>query len=335
MDILTELSLYTGYGGFSLGLRLAGVPTRTVCYVEINPYRQEIIKARIKDGFLDDAPIWDDAQTFDGKPWRGLVDLITAGFPCQPHSTAGRRRGAEDPRNLWPDTIRVIRQVRPRFVLLENVPGITYSKRKQRKAAYVGTVLGELAQEGYDAIWDLVSAAEVGAPHLRWRWWCLAWATDTDGILLRHESGWGRWKGWDGKAQLGDDGPPGTMANSEGHEDDGRKRTDLDEAKASTKGLDTSPRFGSEAMANALSNERSQSRADERMGREWEPTEIIPDAGQGGNQSTRTYWCVEPPVGRVADGVANRVDRLAALGDGIVPGVVAEFLRRICHDPSL
>jgi len=99
MDILTELSLYTGYGGFSLGLRLAGLPVKAVCYVEIDRYRQKLIQARIKDGYLDDAPIWDDAKTFNGREWRGVVDIITGGFPCQPHSVAGQRRGEADERN--------------------------------------------------------------------------------------------------------------------------------------------------------------------------------------------------------------------------------------------
>ena len=165
--MLNELSLFSGYGGFTLGLRLAGVPIRTVGYVEIEPYCQEIIKARIKDGLLDDAPIWPDIRAFDGRQCRGLVDLITAGFPCQPHSFAGQRLGEKDPRNLWPDTFRVISEVGPTYVLLENVPGILTN-------GYAGTVIGQLSELGYGCRWGLVSAAAVGAPHLRWRWWCLA-----------------------------------------------------------------------------------------------------------------------------------------------------------------
>ncbi len=166
-----ELSLFSGYGGFTLGLRLAGIPIRTVCYVENEPYAQSIIRARIGDGYLDDAPIWDDVRTFDAEPWRGVVDIVTAGFPCQPHSVAGRRVGAADDRNLWPDTLRIIGEVGPRFALLENVPGLLAN-------GYAGTVVGELAQIGYDAIWHCVPAAAVGAPHLRWRWFCLAYARD-------------------------------------------------------------------------------------------------------------------------------------------------------------
>ena len=170
MDTLTELSLFTGYGGLSLGLRLAGVHSKVVCYVENEPYCQEIIKARAAEGHLDDAPIWDDVRTFHGRPWRGAVDIITAGFPCQPHSTAGKCLGSHDSRNLWPDTLRVIGEVGPRWALLENVAGISYGGRP-----YAATVAGELAEIGYDTTWHFVSAASVGAPHLRWRWWCLAY----------------------------------------------------------------------------------------------------------------------------------------------------------------
>ena len=105
MGTYTELSLFSGYGGFSLGLRLAGIPARTVCYVEWDRYCQRVLQARIADGHLDDAPIWDDIKSFDGRPWCGAVDILSAGFPCQPHSNAGLRRGADDDRNLWPDTL--------------------------------------------------------------------------------------------------------------------------------------------------------------------------------------------------------------------------------------
>ena len=156
---MNELSLFSGYGGFLLGLRLAGLPVRTVGYVEIEPYCQEIIKARIKDGYLDDAPIFPDIRAFDGRQYRGLVDIITAGFPCQPHARGGLQRGAEDPRDLWPDTIRAIRTVGPRYVLLENSLGLL--------SGYLGSVLRDLAGVGLAARWCLVSACSVGAPHTR------------------------------------------------------------------------------------------------------------------------------------------------------------------------
>ena len=190
MDIhTTEMSLFSGYGGFSLGLRLAGLNTRTICYVAWDRYCPQGLQARINDRLLDDAPIWDDIKSFDGRPWCGIVDILSAGFPCQPHSNAGLRKGADDDRNLWPDTLRIIGEVGPGLVILENVPGILVRPDDGREA-YGGTVVGELAEVGYDAEWRVVSAADAGAPHLRNRWWLLARPVEHaqhDGLPLSQE----------------------------------------------------------------------------------------------------------------------------------------------------
>ena len=174
---LNVLDCFSGYGGFALGLRLAypDADFRTVCYIEWDKYCQRVIQARIEDGHLDDAPIWDDIKSFDGRPWRGTVDILSAGFPCQPHSTAGLRkvaRGLSDDRDLWPDCLRVISEVGPKYAILENVPGINVGNGE--RPAYGGTVVGQLSEIGYDAEWRIVSAADAGAPHLRNRWWLLA-----------------------------------------------------------------------------------------------------------------------------------------------------------------
>ncbi|MGH7774661.1 MAG: DNA cytosine methyltransferase [Candidatus Binatia bacterium] len=264
---LTEISLFTGYGGFSLGLRLAGIQIRTVLYCEIEPYCQAIIQQRIKDGFFDDAPIWPDVRTLDGRLFAGKVGIITAGFPCQPHSLAGKRRGGADERNLWPETLRLIREVEPRYALLENVPGILAN-------GYAGAVVGELSEIGYDCIWNCVPAAAVGAPHLRWRWWCLAYASGNKHAEynLKYET-MGRIQ------QPGSNGESGDVA-------------DYDPA-----GLPELCWFAANAQT---------------------PRRRKPD--------TDNWWPVEPDVGRVADGIAHRVDRLKALGNGIVPAVVRKFL---------
>ena len=169
---MNHVSLFTGYEGFGLGLKMAGMPIRTVLYCENEPYAQEILRARIRDGFLDDAPIWFNICDLDGSLFAGKVDIITAGFPCQPHSVAGHRQGESDQRNLWPQTRRVISQIRPEWVMLENVPGLLSGDGQ--RPAYGGQVVGELSEIGYDAEWDIVSASDAGAPHLRQRWWCLA-----------------------------------------------------------------------------------------------------------------------------------------------------------------
>lgn len=168
---MRELSLFTGAGGGLLGTKLLG--WRTIGYVEIDPYCQQIIAQRIKDGILDEAPIFSDIRSFtsDGyaEHYSGLVDVITAGFPCQPFSVAGNHAGPDDPRNMWPATLETIRTVRPRYCLLENVPGLVTS-------GYFGTILGGLAECGYDCCWRILSAAEVGAPHKRDRLWIVAHA---------------------------------------------------------------------------------------------------------------------------------------------------------------
>lgn len=169
-----QISLFSGaLGGDLASVYLLG--WRPVLYVECNEYRQRIIQQRIKDGLMPDAPIWGDIRTLGQtvlKPYKELAKkhsvVITAGFPCQPFSHAGKRRGADDERNMWPETIRVIREVRPRFAFLENVPGLLTS-------GYFGTILGDLAESGYDARWRMLSAAELGAPHRRDRLWIVAY----------------------------------------------------------------------------------------------------------------------------------------------------------------
>ena len=175
---MNELALFAGAGGGLLATTHL-LKWNTVCYVEWDDYCIDVLKARIKDGYLHDAPIWDDVQTFDGHPWAGCVDIITAGFPCQPFSTAGKRNGSNDERNMWPATIRIIREVRPAWVLLENVPGLLSAMDDTAALphSYAGTVLGDLAESGYDARWRVLSAAEVGAPHLRDRVFVVAHAT--------------------------------------------------------------------------------------------------------------------------------------------------------------
>lgn len=161
------MALFAGAGGGILGGVLLG--WRTVCAVEIDPYCRRLLQEKQDDGILAPFAIWDDVKTFDGRPWRGRVDVVSAGFPCQPFSNAGERRGEDDSRNLWPDTIRVLREVGPRWALLENVPGLLAH-------GYFGTVLGDLAEAGFDAEWEVLSAGQLGASHERARLWIVAHA---------------------------------------------------------------------------------------------------------------------------------------------------------------
>src|SRR3990167_9531263 len=158
---MNGLSLCSGIGGLDLALAAVWPEYRTACYVEIDPFCQEILLRRADDGWLARAPIWPDLRTFDGRSWRGIVDCLTAGFPCQPFSTAGKRKGAADVRNLWPDVQRVIGESEPAVVVLENVPGsLPY---------FYHVVLPGLQSMGYAASAGLFTAAEVGAPHRRQR----------------------------------------------------------------------------------------------------------------------------------------------------------------------
>ncbi|MCB7128009.1 MAG: DNA cytosine methyltransferase [Candidatus Brocadiales bacterium] len=188
--MLNVLGLCFGIGGIELGLHRTG-GFRTVCYVEKDPWCVATTISRIRDGLLCDAPIWTDLKTFNGGPWRGVVDCITSGFPCQPVSVAGKRLGEEDERWLWPDILRVICEVRPRIVLLENVPGLLVSG--------LGRVLGDLAESGYDCQWDIISAESVGAPHFRNRLFLVAHPTGEgrQGVLRNYsETGVEAPAGW-------------------------------------------------------------------------------------------------------------------------------------------
>jgi DNA (cytosine-5)-methyltransferase 1 len=151
------------------------VPTaRTVLYVEREAYACTILVKRIQEGLLDDAPVWSDLATFDGKLWRGAVDCVLAGLPCQPFSVAGTRDGEKDERFIWEAALRVLSDIRPRWFFLENVPGIAYPSFKNKASAPILRILGDLAEMGWDAEWDCFSAAEEGALHFRERFFLLA-----------------------------------------------------------------------------------------------------------------------------------------------------------------
>ncbi len=177
MAIHTGIALCSGIGGLELGISLVLESSySTVCYVEREAFPASLLVKRMEDGILDHAPIWSDLTTFDGRRWRGCVDIISAGIPCQPFSVAGKRKGFEDDRWIWDDVERIIRDVGPRFVFLENVPGINRSG--------LPSILRTLAEGGFNAEWDLFRASDVGAPHKRERWFLLA---DSERELARFD----------------------------------------------------------------------------------------------------------------------------------------------------
>jgi len=168
MNAVNGLSLCSGIGGIDLGLALAIPSYRTVCYVEIQRACQDLLLARMADGLLDQAPLWHDLKRFEARSWRGLVDLVHGGYPCQPFSHIGKRRGAGDPRHLWPHIRRIVGECEPEWCFFENVAG--------HLSLGAPDVIRDLIEMGYDVAIGIFTAAEVGAPHRRERLFILAHA---------------------------------------------------------------------------------------------------------------------------------------------------------------
>ena len=162
---MNELALFAGAGGGILGGKLLG--WRTVCAVEWEKYPASVLLARQNDGILPPFPIWDDVQTFDGRPWQGIVDVISGGFPCQDISVAGKGDGFDGERSgLWREMARIIGEVRPQYAYIENSPMLV-NRGLER-------VLADLARMGFDAEWGVLGASDIGAKHHRKRIWIVA-----------------------------------------------------------------------------------------------------------------------------------------------------------------
>jgi len=291
---MNELSLFTGAGGGILGTHLLG--WTPIGYVEWDDYCQRVLAARIAEGLIPSAPIFGDVREFvqsgAAEQYRGFADVVTAGFPCQPHSEAGKRLGAADERDMWPATRDCIRAVRPGAVVLENVTGIL--------TGYAATVVGDLAALGYVGRTGCIRAADIGAPHLRSRWWVVAHAAD-DGI------------GWRQQQQEGGEGTR-NVANADSYGFQVERGGGLQHGERTPFRHDANGCSGAPEMADAMCSRRQVRRGENTEGaraNEW-PIAV-------GSQ----WWKSEPDVGRVAHGVASRVDRLKAIGNGQVPRVVA------------
>ena len=259
---LRELALFAGAGGGILGGHLLG--WRTVCAVEWEPYPACVLVARQNDGILPPFPIWDDVQTFDGRPWRGLVDVVSGGFPCQDISSAGRGAGIEGERSgMWKHMARIIGEVRPRFAFVENSPLLV------RRGLVV--VLSDLAEMGYAAQWGCISAADCGANHERDRIWIVAINANLDS-------------------------KPSGFINAE---------------------MEKLSEFSGCHVANANLPQRERGQLSSRE---------IP---QHSVISYSRWWKDTSPIHRMDDGVAARLDRLKAIGNGQVPIVAATAFKII------
>ncbi|MCI0402033.1 MAG: DNA cytosine methyltransferase [Acidobacteria bacterium] len=186
MKCLHSVALFAGSGQLDLAAdracrRVLGVELRPVCYVENSEHAARVLRARIRDDLLPDAPIWPDVRTFPGARYRGHVDALTAGFPCQPFSVAGKRAGERDARYLFGHVMRTAVETGAGILWLENVPGIRYPDEEDLDdgssipvPAPLAGVARLLAESGFAALWGSLAADDLDAPHARERWWCLA-----------------------------------------------------------------------------------------------------------------------------------------------------------------
>lgn len=298
---MNELSLFSGIGGGLLASRLLG--WRCVGYVECDDYCQRVLRARIDDGYLDRAPIFGDVRAFtrDGYAsiYRGLVDVVTAGFPCQPFSLAGKRLKERDDRNMWPDTLEVVRVVRPRFVCLENVPGVV---------SYLPVVRDGLRELGYCVAAPLVaSAAIVGAGHIRRRLWIIA---HRDGCCVWIKP----WRiGWTYRtlaAELGEEPAQGDLFIDEPGA--GRPNSGGSTAHGQLAGI-SSPCAPARSCGGLV--------ADPDGERELEPQGSV--AHERGRALHASWWASEPGVERVVLRSPDGMDRNCAVGNCQVPRVAA------------
>jgi len=375
---VNELHLFAGAGGGILGSELLGM--RTVCAVELEPYPASVLLARQNDGLLPPFPVWDDVRTFDGRRWRGLVDVVSGGFPCQDISAAGKGAGIDGARSgLWREMHRIINEIRPEFAFLENSPLLV--------GRGLARVLGDLAEIGYDAEWLVLGADDVGAPHVRKRIWILAHDPHANGLQRPQQgepfTGSQEPDGCsDNRLDAGDDvanapcgevqrGKPGVMAGpicsrksinstagtgreicnpaSQGFQDGrsqkmGRpspkpepERPDCKIPDSNLTGLEGQrfqpgqsevPEFGNYSQQISYPKNKRHVRGDGELSENERP------GSQGNYQQRGTqandcgeWWSAEPDVGRVAHGVAARVDRLKAIGNGQVPAVAATAFR--------
>ena len=306
---MNYLDLFSGIGGFALGAYWAGMRFENHYFSEVEPYAVELYQKR----FPDAIPLGDITKH---KEWE-LADgqyIITGGFPCQDISVAGKGAGIEGSRSgLWSEYWRIIREIRPRYAIIENVSALTHRG--------LDVVLSNLAEIGYDAEWTDIRAEDMGAPHRRERIWIVAYPnSDSAGLQERRRAEPVREE--QPAAQHMGEEMADTGQFTEGYEGNGLDRRYPD---SQAKGFGATPgdglADGGEEMADTDSKRPQE--------RERQTTETIQRADSG-DRETGTYWAVEPNVGRLAHGVSRRVDRLKGLGNAIVPQI-AELLFRQIH----
>ena len=323
-----ELALFAGSGGGILGGHLLG--WRTVCAVEWDAYAASVLVHRQNDGCFPSPgfPVWDDVQTFDGRPWRGRVDVISGGFPCQDISSAGKGAGIDGERSgMWGHMARIIGQVRPEFCMVENSPLLV--------GRGLARVLGDLASLGYDARWGVLGARDAGAPHKRDRIWIVGSHSDLCRFVepIDDEE---RREGVDSRESPGNCcGTSGDVADSEIIRLEGSVKRQ-NSADSPRRELAQIPAPGSGSVNGTWATEPDQPCRFCEYEYDQESLGIYgcPNCEGEGFEEIREqgWWATEPDVGRVANGVAHRVDRLRCLGNGQVPHCAALAWRILTSD---
>lgn len=293
---MNELALFAGAGGGILGGHLLG--WRTVCAVEFDAYARSVLLARQRDGCIPRFPIWDDVRTFDGNPWRGHVDVVSGGFPCQDISAAGRGAGIDGARSgLWREMARIVGEVRPSYVWVENSPLLV-----DRGLA---VVLGDLAKMGYDARWGVVGAHHAGAPHRRDRCWIVAHA---NGIRC-HDMHEGAGCRPQGQESPGHGRERGTIAEPSGGREDShpfRQRLEGQQTTRPAPAPTDGPGHG---------RHRGWWATEPKLGR-------VAHGLAPGLDVHGTHAGID--VGRVATGIPKRANRLRCIGNGQVPAAMIQ-----------
>jgi DNA (cytosine-5)-methyltransferase 1 len=293
---LRELALFAGVGGGILGGHLLG--WTTVCAVENDPYCINVLLQRQKDGCLPGFPIWDDIRTFDGRPFRGHVDVITGGFPCTDISCAGKGQGITGENSkLFFEMLRIIEEVRPTFVFAENA--------KELRTKGIGIVLAGLARLGYDARWGVLGARHVGANHWRKRMWVVASNAYRGGERVEPV---------DAKMEGSSKVKGVVEQSSDSYRERGNARDDSRRTETAKPNVKSEIFGGVEEWHSTDANGeplREQSR------------------GAGGSERKETpfaritNWWDIPRFAGMDDGGSNRVDRVRTTGNAQVPGVAA------------
>lgn len=312
------IDLFSGIGGFSLAGRWVG--WETVQFCEIDSYCQKVLQKH-----WPDVPVHDNIKTLTYEKikqnglWKpGEPTIVVGGFPCQPFSQAGKRKGTKDNRYLWPEMLRIISEVKPAWVVGENVAGLL----SMENGRTFETILASLENEGYTVESYLIPACGVGAGHRRDRVWICAHAiNDTD---RRQRRAKGKAEGIQGiNREAGRAGEPcGTGEIFQPYV------TNPDSARLQTKGAkQQTARVEQCGELGVLTNPNAtKPKSSKCEGGGYGITQKFKKRKQSANGS---WWQTEPGVGRVVDGLPNRVDRIKALGNAIVPQVAYEIFKAI------